>query len=57
MQTRIYQRKCDNGSENLKGYQKIIKTTRDAYSGLDQSIYSMSQKTNPARETVPLKGQ
>ncbi len=31
MQTRIYRKKCVNGSENPKG--------RNAYSGLDLSIY------------------
>ncbi len=40
MQTRIYRKKCVNGSKNSKGHQRNIKKNRrDAYYGLDLSTY------------------
>jgi hypothetical protein len=52
MQTRIYRKQYVDGSVNSEGHpKKMLKTRRDAYSGLDLSIH---QKPNPSRETVPL---
>jgi hypothetical protein len=48
MQTRIYRKKCVNGSKKCK---KLKKTRRIFW---PTSIHSCHQKPNPARETVPL---
>ncbi len=53
MQTRIYRKKYVNGSENSKGHQKIkIKTGRNAYSGLDLSIYIIKSPIQLVRQSL-----
>ncbi len=41
-----------NGSENSKGHQKHLKTRRDAYSGLDLSIYVIKSPIQLVRQSL-----
>ncbi len=41
-----------NGSENSKGHQGNLKTRRDAYSGLDLSIYVIKSPIQLVRQSL-----
>jgi hypothetical protein len=46
MQTHIYCKKCVNGSVYSEGHLKLLKTRRDAYSGLDLLIHVIKTQSS-----------
>jgi hypothetical protein len=52
MQTRIYQKKYVNGSENSKGHKKQTIKGCYTYTGLDLSIYVIKSPTQLVRQSL-----